>query len=82
MLLQAQIPFAPKELPNDGTGKPLTVCKLVCYDHAEKNVEVISVFAAPLNLPLGDCNIKVDVRPKTGKPGVNYWFLSAQPANK
>jgi hypothetical protein len=68
--------FPPKPLPSSSQSNstPLVSAQFLTIDAEQEKIEVVSVLGCPLDLKPGDMVMEVEPRPKSGKPGINYWY--------
>lgn len=75
--------YPARTLPSNTPGStPLTIAKLLVIDDAQQDVELISVLGFPSDIKPGVYDLEVEVRAKSGKAGINYWYISAQTVQK
>jgi hypothetical protein len=76
----ATVYFPPVTLPSNGQNTtPLTMGQCLVKDDHEKKIDVLNILRMPSDFKPGRYHIEVEARPKSGKAGISYWYVGAQP---
>lgn len=67
--------------PNSNS-KPLTIAEFLVVDATKQRIDVLKVLGFPSDQKPGTYDLEVEPRPKSGKSGINYWYVSAKPVQQ